>query len=81
MNAAAYGLDKTFSQQQYVGEIEERHQLWGQPGKLKVTAFLSHGRAGDFPDAVALSQPGQPFAGDASDALAVACAPTGTAPA
>ena len=70
MNAAAYGLDNTFSQQQYVAEIEERHELWGQPGKLKVTAFLSHGRAGGFADAVALSQPGQPFAGDASDALA-----------
>jgi high affinity Mn2+ porin len=70
MNAAAYGLDNTFSQQQYVAEIEERHQLWGQPGKLKVTAFLSHGKAGDFADAVALSQPGQPFAGDPSTALA-----------
>jgi high affinity Mn2+ porin len=70
MNAAAYGLDNTFSQQQYVAEIEERHQVWGQPGKLKITAFLSHGKAGDFADAVALSQPGQPFAGDASDALA-----------
>jgi high affinity Mn2+ porin len=70
LNAAAYGLDNTFSQQQYVGEIEERHQLWGQPGKLKVTAFLSHGKAGDFAGAVALSQPGQPFAGDPSTALA-----------
>jgi high affinity Mn2+ porin len=70
MNAASYGLDPTFSQQQYVAEIEERHALWGEPGKVKVTAFLSHGRAGDFADAVALSQPGQPFAGDASDALA-----------
>ncbi len=70
MNASAYGLDPTFSQQQYVGEIEERHALWGQPGKIKLTAFLSHGRAGDFQDAIALSQPGQPFAGDASDALA-----------
>ena len=70
MNAAAYGLDETFSQQQYVGEIEERHEIWGQPGKVKVTAFLSHGRAGDFQDAINLSQPGQPFAGDPSDALA-----------
>jgi high affinity Mn2+ porin len=58
------------AKQQYVAEIEERHALWGQPGKVKVTAFLSHGRAGDFQGAVALSQPGQPFAGDASDALA-----------
>ena len=62
-------LDSTFGQQQFVGEIEERHQLWGQPGKLKVTGFLIHGRMGDFQDAIALSQPGQPFAGDPSDAL------------
>ena len=36
-------LDSTFSQQQFVGEIEERHQLWGQPGKLKITGFLITG--------------------------------------
>jgi high affinity Mn2+ porin len=71
MNAAAYGLDPTFNQQQYVAEIEERHALWGEPGKIKVTAFLSHGRAGDFEDAVALATtPGNPYFGDASDALA-----------
>ena len=44
----AYGLDSTFSQQHAVGEIEERHELWGQPGKLKITGFLIHGRMGDF---------------------------------
>src|SRR5215472_12920408 len=27
-----FGLDPTFSQVELVGEIEERHQLWGQPG-------------------------------------------------
>ena len=70
MNAAGYGLDEGFNQLQYVGEIEERHELWGQPGKLKITGFLIHGRMGDFQDAINLSQPGQPFAGDASDALA-----------
>jgi high affinity Mn2+ porin len=69
-NALGYELDSTFGQQEFVGEIEERHQLWGQPGKLKVTGFLIHGRMGDFQDAIALSQPGQPFAGDPSDALA-----------
>jgi high affinity Mn2+ porin len=69
-SAAAYGLDPTFSQTQFVGEIEERHELWGQPGKLKLTAFVTHGRMGDFQDAVALSQPGQPFAGDANNAIA-----------
>ena len=39
-----------------VGEIEERHELWGQPGKLKITGFLSRGRAGQFADAIALAQ-------------------------
>jgi high affinity Mn2+ porin len=49
-------LDPTFRQYQLVGEIEERHELWGQPGKLKITGFLSHGRAGLFADAIALAQ-------------------------
>jgi high affinity Mn2+ porin len=54
-------LDPTFRQYQLVGEIEERHELWGQPGKLKVTGFLSQGRAGYFADAIALAQAtGQP---------------------
>ncbi len=71
MNAAAFGLDQTFSQQQYVAEIEERHAIFGEPGKLKITGFLIHGRAGDFQDAVAMATtPGNPFFGDASDALA-----------
>jgi high affinity Mn2+ porin len=69
-SAASDGLDPTFSQLQFVGEIEERHELWGQPGKLKLTAFVTHGRMGDFQGAVALSQPGQPFAGDPNDAIA-----------
>jgi high affinity Mn2+ porin len=57
----AYGLDENFSQFQLIGEIEERHELWGQPGKLKVTGFLSRGRAGSFSDAVALAAiTGQP---------------------
>jgi high affinity Mn2+ porin len=49
-------LDPTFSQFQLVGEIEERHELWGQPGKIKVTAFVNRGRAGLFADAIALAQ-------------------------
>ena len=47
-NAQAYGLDPTMHQFQLVGEIEERHELWGQPGKLKLTAFVSRGNAGSF---------------------------------
>jgi high affinity Mn2+ porin len=57
----AGSLDPTFRQYQLLGEIEERHELWGQPGKLKVTGFLSHGAAGFFADAIALAQAtGQP---------------------
>jgi high affinity Mn2+ porin len=57
----AIELDSTFSQFQAVGEIEDRYQLWGQPGKLKITGFLSRGRAGAFQDAVELAQlTGQP---------------------
>jgi high affinity Mn2+ porin len=57
----AYGLDPTFDQFQLVGEIEERHELWGQPGKIKITGFLSRGRAGEFADAIALAEAtGQP---------------------
>ena len=49
-------LEYGFSQFQGIGEIEERHQLGGRPGKLKITGFLSRGRMGAFDDAVALSQ-------------------------
>ena len=49
------GLDPTFGQFQMVGEVERRYQLWGQPGALKVTGFLSRGRAGQFADANTLA--------------------------
>ena len=49
-------LDTTFSQFQWVGEIERRYQLWGHPGKLAVTGFLSRGRMGSFQDAINLAQ-------------------------
>jgi high affinity Mn2+ porin len=54
-------LDPTFRQFELVGEIEERHDLWGQPGKIKVTGFVSRGDAGHFANAVALAAlTGQP---------------------
>jgi high affinity Mn2+ porin len=56
ISPTAYGLDSTFQQFQMVGEIEERHELWGQPGKIKITGFLSRGNAGQFSNAVALAQ-------------------------
>jgi high affinity Mn2+ porin len=50
-------LETTFARQfQLDAELEERHTLWGEPGKLRLLAFLSHGRMGLFHDAIALSQ-------------------------
>jgi len=57
----AYGLDPTFQNFQMVGELEERHELWGQAGKIKITGFLSRGDAGHYSDAIALAlATGQP---------------------
>ena len=54
-----------------LGEIEERHELWGQPGKLKITGFLIRGNMGSYQDALNLAaQSGGQFFGDPSDALA-----------
>jgi high affinity Mn2+ porin len=48
-------LDPTFSQFQLVGEIERRYDLWGHPGKIAITGFLTRGRMGTFADAIALA--------------------------
>ncbi|MDR1990878.1 MAG: carbohydrate porin [Acidobacteriaceae bacterium] len=54
-------LDPTFGQFQVVGELERRHEIAGQPGSLKVTAFESHARMGRFADAIQLAEAtGQP---------------------
>lgn len=49
-------LDPNFSQFQTVAEIEHRHKIYDQPGKIAVTGFLSRGRMGTFTAAVALSE-------------------------
>jgi high affinity Mn2+ porin len=49
-------LDPTFQQFSLLGEIERRYELWGQPGKIKITGFLNRGSAGSYNDAVALAQ-------------------------
>jgi high affinity Mn2+ porin len=49
-------LDPGFRQFQWIGEIEHRHALWGQPGKIIVTGFLSRARMGRFDDALNLAQ-------------------------
>ena len=48
-------LDPTFGQFQMVGEVERRYELWGQPGKVLVTGFLTRSRMGNFTDAVQLA--------------------------
>jgi high affinity Mn2+ porin len=68
-NAPAYGLDHNFSQLEFLAEFEERHELWGQAGKVKVTGFLEHGRMGNFADAVQVAastgiDPSQALAND-----------------
>jgi high affinity Mn2+ porin len=60
-------LDPRFQQFQWVGEIEHRHELWGQPGKVAVTGFLSRGRMGRFADAIQLAQ----MTGEPADIIAV----------
>jgi high affinity Mn2+ porin len=49
-------LDHRFDQFQMISEIEHRHEINGQPGKLGVVGFLSRGRMGRFDDAVAFAQ-------------------------
>ncbi len=54
-------LNTDFSEFQIDVEVEERHRLWGRPGKLKVTGFVSRGRMGRFDDATAIAlATGQP---------------------
>jgi high affinity Mn2+ porin len=60
-------LDSTFQQYAVVAEIEKRYDLWGQPGKFKVTGFVNRGRAGRFQDAIILSQ----ITGEPADIVAV----------
>jgi len=48
-------LDPGFRQFQLVLETERRYDLWGKPGKVAVTAFLSRGRMGSYHDAVRLA--------------------------
>jgi high affinity Mn2+ porin len=49
-------LDPSFGQFQWLGEIERRYELWGHPGKVAITGFLSRGRMGSFQDAIDLAQ-------------------------
>jgi high affinity Mn2+ porin len=54
---ASTELDPSFAQFQWVGEIERRYELWGHPGKIAITGFLSRGRMGNFENAIASAAP------------------------
>ena len=45
-----------FSQYMLVTELEQRYQMRGQPGKVKLLAFVNRGRMGSYRDAVQLAQ-------------------------
>ncbi len=47
-------LDPHFVQVQFITELEERHTIDGQPGRIMLTGYLSRGRMGAFSDAIAL---------------------------
>lgn len=49
-------LDTSFSQHEWVVELEERHQLQGRPGKVKLLGYLNRGRMGSYQSAVQLAQ-------------------------
>jgi high affinity Mn2+ porin len=48
-------LDHHFDQFETVYELEHRHELNGQPGKLAVVGYLNRGRMGRYDDALAFA--------------------------
>ena len=49
-------LSRGFAQGQFVAELEERHRLWDQPGKLKFLYWLTRGYLGTYLDAISLAE-------------------------
>lgn len=45
-------LQRNFSQFSVISEAEERHELFGQPGKVKITGFVNYGRMAKYADAI-----------------------------
>ena len=52
---AGVQLNPSFKEFQWVGEIERRYDLWGHPGKIAISGFLSRGGMGSFENAVVLA--------------------------
>jgi high affinity Mn2+ porin len=49
-------LSNGFGQGQFVAELEERHSLWDQPGRLKLLYWLTRGNLGTYLDAISLGE-------------------------
>lgn len=49
-------VDTTFNQHEWVFELEERHQVWGHPGKVKLLGFINQGNMGGYTEALRLAQ-------------------------
>lgn len=49
-------IDTDFTQFGAVAELEERHELLGHAGKLRLLGYLNRGRMGKYADAVALAE-------------------------
>jgi high affinity Mn2+ porin len=49
-------VDTTFTQHEWVGEIEDRYQLSEHPGKIKLLGFTNQGYMGSYADAVQLGK-------------------------
>jgi high affinity Mn2+ porin len=49
-------LDTSFTQHEWVAELEERHRWRDRPGKIKLLGFLNQGRMGSYDSAVQLAQ-------------------------
>ena len=47
-------LVRGFGQYELVAEGEERHVIWGEPGKVKLLGYFNRGRMGSYNEAVAL---------------------------
>jgi high affinity Mn2+ porin len=52
----APALSHGFGQGQFVPELEERHSLWDQPGKLKFLYWLTRGNLGTYLDAISFGE-------------------------
>lgn len=54
------GIEPDFRQYQAVGELEERHHLFGRAGKIALTGWFSHASMGRYTDALAAAAGGVP---------------------